>query len=185
MDTYWGLPRKTLPKPPLFVPSAINQGAVSGILESRCYQRCPVYTHTTASLISTEITDPPSNSVRPEPGTLAFCISISLPRSSVSAAAIGHFISDRGPQKKKKKQSICSGSCLKFNKCVSYVATMWCERRLQSARATPDSNLWCYQPLEETWYMSQLTNLNGHEIKQKSEAWNINSFLKLPFFITL
>ncbi len=31
----------------------------------------------------------------------------------------------KNPQKT-KKQSICSGSCLKFNKCVSYIATVWC-----------------------------------------------------------
>lgn len=49
---------KNTPKAPLCGLSAINQGAVSGILEMRCYQRCPIYTHTTASLISAEITDP-------------------------------------------------------------------------------------------------------------------------------
>lgn len=65
MDTWWGVPTKTLQKPPPPTPcvcvlSVINQVAVSGILERRCYQRCPVYTHTTVSLICAEITDPPS-----------------------------------------------------------------------------------------------------------------------------
>lgn len=58
MPAWIGVPTKTLQKPPLCALSAINQGAVSGILERRCYQRRPVYTHTTASLISAEITDP-------------------------------------------------------------------------------------------------------------------------------
>lgn len=56
-------------------------------------------------------------------------LSLSPARSLTLSLSTGHFISDRGPQKgkrKKKKQSICSGSCLKFNKCVSSIATVWC-----------------------------------------------------------
>lgn len=53
-----GSVKKTLPTPPPVWLSVINQGAISGILELRCYQPYLIFTHTTVCLISTEITNP-------------------------------------------------------------------------------------------------------------------------------
>lgn len=171
------IPTKTVPSrpppPPSAAPlSAINQGAVSGILELRCYQRCPVYTHTTVSLISAQITDPPSNGERPEPDMLALCIALHLRLSWAAGPLLsdGEMGEGVGGGWKKKKQSICSGSCLKFNKLVSHIATVWCRWKLQRARAAADPNLRCYRPPRATRYTSASTNLDGHEIERKSEA---------------
>lgn len=120
-----GYLQKHSKRPPLCALSAINQGAVSGILEWRCYQRCPVYTHTTVSLISAEITDPlqqrKARTRHTHTRLLHLSISLSCSLSQLCYRPLNFRQGLLG-----KKQSICSGSCLKFNKCVSYIATVWC-----------------------------------------------------------